>query len=72
MRLQAWQKQSQSKPISLPPKSRKLCSRRGGWSWYTGSAAWMYRAWVEEILGLKVPGETMQLDPILPGWWAFT
>jgi len=44
----------------------------GGWSWYTGSAAWMYRAWVEEILGLKVPGETMQLDPILPGWWAFT
>ncbi|MFH1572420.1 MAG: hypothetical protein ABIG68_00460 [Acidobacteriota bacterium] len=41
----------------------------GGWSWYTGSAAWMYRAWVEEILGLKVRGETMQLDPIIPGWW---
>ncbi|MDF1501161.1 MAG: glucoamylase family protein [Anaerolineales bacterium] len=41
----------------------------GGWSWYTGSAAWMYRAWIEEILGLKVRGETMQIDPIIPGWW---
>jgi cyclic beta-1,2-glucan synthetase len=41
----------------------------GGWSWYTGSAAWMYRAWVEEILGLKVRGETMRLDPVIPGWW---
>ncbi|MFH0799880.1 MAG: glucoamylase family protein [Pseudomonadota bacterium] len=41
----------------------------GGWTWYTGSAAWMYRAWVEEILGLKVRGETMQLDPVIPGWW---
>jgi len=42
---------------------------KGGWSWYTGSAAWMYRAWVEEILGLHVRGETMRLDPVIPGWW---
>ncbi|MFA4875132.1 MAG: glucoamylase family protein, partial [bacterium] len=41
----------------------------GGWTWYTGSAAWMYRAWVEEILGLKVRGDMMQLDPTIPGWW---
>ena len=41
----------------------------GGWSWYTGSAAWMYRAWVEEILGLKVRGDRMRLDPVIPGWW---
>jgi cyclic beta-1,2-glucan synthetase len=41
----------------------------GGWSWYTGSAAWMYRAWVEEVLGLKVRGDHMQLDPVIPGWW---
>ena len=41
----------------------------GGWTWYTGSAAWMYRAWVEEILGLKVRGDVMQLDPTIPGWW---
>jgi cyclic beta-1,2-glucan synthetase len=42
---------------------------RGGWSWYTGSAAWMYRAWVEEVLGLKVRGNHMQLNPVIPGWW---
>ncbi len=42
---------------------------QGGWSWYTGSAAWMYRAWVEEILGLKVRAETMQIAPVIPGWW---
>ena len=42
---------------------------QGGWSWYTGSAAWMYRAWVEEILGLQVRGETMRLTPVIPGWW---
>jgi cyclic beta-1,2-glucan synthetase len=41
----------------------------GGWSWYTGSAAWMYRAWIEEILGLKVHGETLRLDPVIPEWW---
>jgi cyclic beta-1,2-glucan synthetase len=42
---------------------------RGGWSWYTGSSAWMYRAWVEEVLGLKVRGNRMQLNPVIPGWW---
>lgn len=42
---------------------------QGGWSWYTGSSAWMYRAWVEEILGLKLRGETMQISPVIPGWW---
>ena len=42
---------------------------QGGWSWYTGSAAWMYRAWVEEILGLKIRGETMEISPVIPGWW---
>lgn len=41
----------------------------GGWSWYTGSAAWMYRAWVEEVLGLKVSGETLQMDPVIPKHW---
>ncbi|MFN2298498.1 MAG: GH36-type glycosyl hydrolase domain-containing protein [Anaerolineales bacterium] len=42
---------------------------RGGWSWYTGSAGWLYRAWVEEILGLKVRGGRMRIDPVIPGWW---
>ena len=42
---------------------------QGGWSWYTGSAAWMYRAWIEEVLGLKVRGDRLQLDPVIPGNW---
>jgi cyclic beta-1,2-glucan synthetase len=42
---------------------------QGGWSWYTGSAAWMYRAWVEEVLGLKIREDQMHLDPVIPGWW---
>ncbi|MCB2215194.1 MAG: cyclic beta 1-2 glucan synthetase [Desulfobulbaceae bacterium] len=42
---------------------------RGGWSWYTGSAAWMYRAWLEEILGLQVHGEQMRIAPVIPATW---
>jgi cyclic beta-1,2-glucan synthetase len=42
---------------------------QGGWSWYTGSAAWMYRTWIEEVLGLKKRGETLQISPVIPAWW---
>jgi cyclic beta-1,2-glucan synthetase len=42
---------------------------QGGWSWYTGSAAWMYRVWVEEILGLRVRGDQMQVNPVIPAAW---
>ncbi|TVR90906.1 MAG: glycosyl transferase [Spirochaetaceae bacterium] len=42
---------------------------RGGWSWYTGSAAWMYRAWLEEVIGLQIRADEMRLDPVIPAWW---
>ncbi|RCW74484.1 cyclic beta-1,2-glucan synthetase [Pseudorhodoferax soli] len=42
---------------------------RGGWSWYTGSAAWMYRAGVEGILGLRREGPTLVIDPCLHADW---
>ncbi|MCX5869899.1 MAG: glycosyl transferase [Deltaproteobacteria bacterium] len=42
---------------------------QGGWSWYTGSAAWMYRAWVEEVLGLQVRGEQMRVNPVITATW---
>jgi cyclic beta-1,2-glucan synthetase len=42
---------------------------QGGWSWYTGSAAWMYRAWVEEVLGLQVEGDEMRILPVIPAEW---
>jgi cyclic beta-1,2-glucan synthetase len=42
---------------------------RGGWTWYTGSAAWMYRAGIEWILGLRVQGTTLVVDPCIPKAW---
>ena len=43
---------------------------QGGWSWYTGAAAWMYRAWTEEVLGLKVRGDQLWIDPVIPAAWS--
>ena len=42
---------------------------RGGWTWYTGSAGWMYRAGLEWILGLRLQGGTLLLDPCIPRAW---
>ena len=42
---------------------------RGGWSWYTGSAGWMYRAGIESILGLRRRGDLFTIDPCIPSSW---
>jgi len=42
---------------------------RGGWTWYTGSAGWMYRAAVEELLGLRRHGATFSISPTIPAMW---
>jgi cyclic beta-1,2-glucan synthetase len=42
---------------------------RGGWTWYTGSAGWMYRAGLESILGFKLHGDHLEIDPCVPRWW---
>jgi cyclic beta-1,2-glucan synthetase len=42
---------------------------RGGWSWYTGSAGWLYRAGLEEMLGLRRHGTTFEMDPCIPASW---
>jgi cyclic beta-1,2-glucan synthetase len=42
---------------------------RGGWTWYTGSAGWMYRAGIEWILGIRVGGANLYLDPCIPRVW---
>ena len=42
---------------------------RGGWTWYTGSAGWMYRLCVESLLGLRRHGASLQIEPLLPGDW---
>lgn len=42
---------------------------RGGWTWYTGSAGWFYRAGIEWILGFRVRGTTLSIDPCVPRNW---
>jgi cyclic beta-1,2-glucan synthetase len=42
---------------------------RGGWTWYTGSASWMYRVGLEAILGFTRRGDTLRIDPRVPEDW---
>ena len=43
---------------------------RGGWTWYTGSAAWMYRVAVETLLGIRVEdGTALRVEPCIPAAW---
>ncbi len=42
---------------------------RGGWTWYTGSAGWMYRAAIESILGFHLEGDTLKIEPCIPRFW---
>jgi cyclic beta-1,2-glucan synthetase len=42
---------------------------RGGWTWYTGSAGWMYRLMLESLLGLQRSGDTLRLQPCIPADW---
>jgi len=42
---------------------------RGGWTWYTGSAGWMYRAGVEGILGIQRTGGALTVNPCIPAAW---
>jgi cellobiose phosphorylase len=53
---------------SMPPHTG-----RGGWSWYTGSAGWMYRLVIESLLGLRLSigdeGAWLAIAPCVPDWW---
>jgi cellobiose phosphorylase len=42
---------------------------RGGWTWYTGAAGWMYKAGLESILGFNKQGDRLMIDPCLPEKW---
>ena len=42
---------------------------RGGWTWYTGSAGWMFQTVLESILGFTLQGDTLRLDPCVPKTW---
>jgi cyclic beta-1,2-glucan synthetase len=42
---------------------------RGGWTWYTGSAAWLYRVGLEAMLGFRKQGDRLRLEPCIPAGW---
>jgi cyclic beta-1,2-glucan synthetase len=42
---------------------------RGGWTWYTGSAGWLYRLIVESLLGLRLETDKLRFEPCLPAAW---
>jgi cyclic beta-1,2-glucan synthetase len=42
---------------------------RGGWTWYTGSAGWMYRIGLEYVIGLRRRGRTLAITPCIPSSW---
>jgi len=42
---------------------------RAGWTWYTGSASWMYRVWIEEVLGFHLHGAELTIAPVIPDDW---
>jgi cellobiose phosphorylase len=42
---------------------------RGGWTWYTGSAGWLYRSGLEAVLGFQRRGDTLLIDPCIPHTW---
>ncbi len=42
---------------------------RGGWTWYTGSAGWMYRLIVESLLGLRLEADKLYIEPCIPADW---
>ena len=43
---------------------------RGGWTWYTGSASWVYKAGLEYILGIKKLGNALKISPCIPKKWS--
>jgi cyclic beta-1,2-glucan synthetase len=49
---------------SVPPHAG-----RGGWTWYTGAAGWMYRAGLESILGFRPCGDRLQISPCIARSW---
>ena len=49
--------------------SRAPHAGRGGWTWYTGSASWMYRFIVESLLGFELCGDILHMGPLFPPEW---
>jgi cyclic beta-1,2-glucan synthetase len=56
--------------IAADVYSRSQHTGRGGWTWYTGSAGWMYRLLTETLLGVNLQGDRLHLRPRMPKAWS--
>lgn len=55
--------------IAADISANSACEGRGGWSLYTGAAGWYYRAVFEYLLGIKLRGDAVYVEPVLPSSW---
>ena len=55
--------------VAADVSSAPLHEGAAGWTWYTGSAAWMHRLGIEILLGIRREGDHLHLDPCIPGRW---
>ncbi|MFA6567575.1 MAG: glucoamylase family protein [Victivallales bacterium] len=55
--------------VSADVYTAKQHEGRGGWTWYTGSAGWMYRFFVESLLGVKLKVDRLSFEPVIPSDW---
>ncbi len=58
-------------PYAVAADVYSLAGQEGrcGWTWYTGSSGWMYRVWLEEVLGFGLRGEEVTVAPVIPSEW---
>src|SRR3546814_10702232 len=69
MRISDWSSDVCSSDLVADVYSVEPHVGRGGWTWYTGSGAWLYRAGLEAILGFYLQGDKLRLDPCIPRDW---
>lgn len=55
--------------VSADIYGQKNLAGRGGWTWYTGSASWMYEAGIKYLLGLRIENEVLRIQPCIPSNW---
>ncbi|MEO6719555.1 MAG: glucoamylase family protein [Ferruginibacter sp.] len=55
--------------IAADVYAEPLNKGRGGWTWYTGSAGWMYQLLIESFLGIQKEGDTLHFNPCIPAEW---
>ena len=65
----ALRRSSPSPTLSRPTSMRLRPTGRGGWSWYTGAAGWLYRLVLESLLGLRLERDVLHLAPCLLADW---